>query len=126
MLMGVPELHLPGWTVVAITAREFLITGMRSLAATEGQVIAADKWGKAKTVIQMIYVFTFLALAIIIRLLGLFPNIAALLPGDLPLYAKIVALTSSWAIAGVALYTIFSGIQFMRANWKALQIGSEI
>ena len=48
MLMKNPYLSVPGWTVVAILAREFLITGARSLAASEGVVIAANKWGKTK------------------------------------------------------------------------------
>ena len=126
MLMGVPLLHVPGWTIVAIIAREFLITGVRSLAATEGHVIAADSWGKAKTVIQIIYVLTFLALAIIIRLIESFPSVVALLPGGLPLYAHIIRRASFWAIVAVAVFTVYSGIQFMRVNWKALHIGSEL
>ncbi|MEK7795706.1 MAG: CDP-diacylglycerol--glycerol-3-phosphate 3-phosphatidyltransferase, partial [Candidatus Hydrogenedentota bacterium] len=54
MAMKVPGLNVPGWTIVAILAREFLVTGARSLAASDGTVIAASSWGKAKTVIQMV------------------------------------------------------------------------
>ena len=35
---------LPGWIVVIVLAREFLVTGLRSLAAAKGEVIAADKF----------------------------------------------------------------------------------
>jgi len=48
---------LPGWIVVVVLAREFLVTGLRSLAATKGEVIAADKFGKIKTITQMAFFF---------------------------------------------------------------------
>jgi len=40
---------LPAWVTCAVLAREFLITGLRTLAATHGAVLAADAWGKWKT-----------------------------------------------------------------------------
>jgi CDP-diacylglycerol--glycerol-3-phosphate 3-phosphatidyltransferase len=43
----------PSWIVIVIIAREFLITGLRSVAASEGVVIAAGPAGKLKTVLQM-------------------------------------------------------------------------
>ena len=45
---------LPAWIVVIILAREFAVTGLRSVAASEGIVIAAGIWGKWKTTFQMI------------------------------------------------------------------------
>lgn len=44
---------LPGVIVIIITAREFMITGFRTLAVEKGVVIAASKWGKLKTISQM-------------------------------------------------------------------------
>lgn len=44
----------PAWMVVAIIAREFAVSALRSFAAAEGLVIPAGVWGKAKTVIQII------------------------------------------------------------------------
>ncbi len=49
--------------VIIILSREFIITGFRTVASDAGIVIAASKWGKAKTVSQMImipYVMLFL------------------------------------------------------------------
>ncbi|HIU25224.1 MAG TPA: CDP-diacylglycerol--glycerol-3-phosphate 3-phosphatidyltransferase [Candidatus Copromorpha excrementigallinarum] len=43
-----------GWMVVIILGREFIITGMRQVAAAQGIVIAAGTTGKIKTVTQMI------------------------------------------------------------------------
>ena len=44
---------VPAWVVIVITAREFLITGIRSVAAERGLVMAADIFGKLKTVVQI-------------------------------------------------------------------------
>ncbi len=41
------------WMVVLIVGREFYVTGIRSLAAYKGAVIAPSTWAKAKTVLQM-------------------------------------------------------------------------
>lgn len=41
------------WVVMIILAREFIVTGVRLIAASEGKVIAAGKMGKLKTVVQM-------------------------------------------------------------------------
>ena len=45
---------VPAWMVIIILAREFAITGLRSVAASKGIVIAAAWSGKVKTVTQMI------------------------------------------------------------------------
>jgi CDP-diacylglycerol--glycerol-3-phosphate 3-phosphatidyltransferase len=44
----------PAWAAIVIFSREFLVTGLRLLAVKKGEVISADKWGKLKTVLQMV------------------------------------------------------------------------
>ena len=44
---------MPAWIVIVVLAREFLVTGLRLLAVSDGVVIAADKSGKLKTAFQM-------------------------------------------------------------------------
>ena len=118
MLMQVEELWIPGWAVVTILAREFLITGARTLAAAEGLTLPANSYGKAKTVLQMVYVFTFFALVIGWRLLTHAGMGAA--------YGDAVRTTfhraSMIGIVLVAIYTAVSGVQFALANWKALNL----
>ena len=45
---------IPSWAVIIIIAREFIVSGLRMSAAAQNIVIAADKFGKMKTVVQMI------------------------------------------------------------------------
>ena len=49
----------PSWVVLIILAREFIVSGVRMMAATEGVVIAASWYGKFKTIFQMIAIVLF-------------------------------------------------------------------
>ena len=53
--------RLPAWMVVIIIGREFIISGFRLIAAENGVVIAANYWGKFKTVFQMAMIILLLA-----------------------------------------------------------------
>lgn len=54
LIMLVEQGIVPAWIPVVIAAREFIVSGIRMLAAGEGNVIAASWLGKVKTVSQMI------------------------------------------------------------------------
>ena len=54
LIMLVSVGKTPTWIPVVIIAREFIVSGIRMLAAGEGNVIAASMLGKIKTVSQMI------------------------------------------------------------------------
>ena len=56
LLVADEDQLVPAWMLAVILAREFLVAGMRTVAASEGIVIAADMSGKIKTVLQMIAV----------------------------------------------------------------------
>jgi CDP-diacylglycerol--glycerol-3-phosphate 3-phosphatidyltransferase len=43
---------IPAWVVVVVFGREFLITGLRFVAANQGVVVASTPWGKSKTLTQ--------------------------------------------------------------------------
>ena len=60
-LIVLVEKHLaPAWTVVVILGREFIITGLRSIAATEGIIISAQKVGKIKMWAQCVAIVALL------------------------------------------------------------------
>ena len=89
-----------GWMVVVILGREFIITGMRQVAAAQGIVIAAGTTGKIKTVTQMI--------AIPLLILDNWPF--ALLSFNLPM--DIIFL---WA---ALVMTVVSGAEYIVKNRK--------
>ncbi len=54
-LLALVELQrLPGWMVMIIVARDFVVSGVRMVAAVGGRVIAASPLGKVKTVAQIV------------------------------------------------------------------------
>lgn len=73
------------WMVFLILAREFLISGLRAVAASQGIVIAASVWGKLKTISQM--------LAIILILFRNWPFRMLDFPGDMVVLWIAVILT---------------------------------
>ena len=103
-LAGWPHSLVPAPFVVIIISREFLVTGLRLLAASQGEIISAGKWGKHKTVWQIIgVVVILLGYAIrndVLKLLG-HQNLA-----EFDLAFGLIALAVSSA---VLLITVASG-----------------
>src|SRR6516164_10280058 len=54
---------IPAWMVVIIVARELAITGLRLLAASKNVVLAAEGYGKHKTISQIVAIISILVLA---------------------------------------------------------------
>ena len=57
MLILVEYQLIAAWVAAVVICREFMVTGLRLLAVKQGKVISADKFGKLKTVLQMIMLF---------------------------------------------------------------------
>lgn len=78
------------WAVMLILTREFIVAGIRQIAAGDGTVIAASIWGKMKTVFQMV--------AIIAAIILLYPvcpeNTAALITDILVWLSAVVTVIS--------------------------------
>lgn len=91
---------LPSWVALIILAREFIVSGIRMIAASEGVVIAASWWGKIKTVTQIIAVVLFLIKA---------SPVTDSLPGDASQQLYVLA----WTVMVVALvFTIASMLDY--------------
>ena len=58
----VPLKAIPAWAATTVVARDFLITGLRLLASSKGQVLPAERLGKHKTSWQIVTVIFFLFL----------------------------------------------------------------
>ncbi len=62
--------QLPAWVPLIVLFREFLVSGLRMMAAAKGLVIAASWYGKAKTVTQMIAIVLFILIDALPAVLG--------------------------------------------------------
>jgi len=121
MMMKLEELKIPGWCVVIIFTREFLVTGIRTLAAADGTIIPADPWGKLKTVLQMTYVIAFLFLATARRFFLDVPF--SFMPESMiKLYDPLLGKTSLVFMMFIAIYTLYSGCEILWKNWEKLKL----
>lgn len=93
------------WVVILILAREFAVTSIRLVAASGGKVVAANLWGKAKTVSQMIAVGVVLLVQEFLWL--------GWLPGWFP-----AAAVQSAAIWISVVLTVISGVIYLWDNKK--------
>ena len=99
--------------ILLILAREFLITGLRLIAAAQGKTLAAEKAGKVKTVMQITSICLFIAKGALIRDLS---------------QTEFLATSSSWiepigqaaqiTLIIACVLTVYSGINYLVKYWK--------
>jgi CDP-diacylglycerol--glycerol-3-phosphate 3-phosphatidyltransferase len=102
---------VPAWMVVIIVGREFLVSGLRSIAASEGFTIQASDLGKLKMFVQ---IFTVVA--------AIIDHHWAYLPWyflSLPVHP--IALVSIWVMVVLSLW---SGTDYFVAFWKQIDRAS--
>jgi CDP-diacylglycerol--glycerol-3-phosphate 3-phosphatidyltransferase len=101
----IPLGALPAWAVIVIITREFLITGLRQLAAGQGVILPADPLGKHKTAWQLITILFFLILLA-----------AGDCFGDDAHWLRFLWLNvGPWLIGITVVLTIYSGLAYL---WK--------
>lgn len=104
---------VPAWIVGVIVAREFLVTGLRSMAAAKGKVIPAGIWGKQKTLITMIAMaLLLLAKGLGAHLLSLFPLMLAFNKSTLTV-SEIMLLVADVGLILAVIWTAFSGAEYI-------------
>ena len=104
MLMAVEYRLIPAWIAIMVLFREFMVTGLRTLAAKNQVVIAADRWGKLKTALQM-------------TMLGIAGIAWAIDGGNEYLFTESWFGIRIWYIwltfmTGIVLITLFSGLGY--------------
>ena len=97
---------LPVWIPIIVLAREFIVSGYRLVAVEKGgTVIAASKWGKLKTVTQMIaIIFAFIDLN----------SFGACFSGELQGMAFALNLFTTSMMIIQTIATIFSGYDYLK------------
>lgn len=111
-LVSLVELKLvASWAVVVILAREFAVSGLRTLAASNGKIIAASWWGKIKTVTQMV------AILLLLLKVNIYTSVDAINFVDNNLFLNSFFTYVPEIIMYIAvLITIISGIDYFIKN----------
>lgn len=116
--VGIKELDVPIWAVFFILLRELMISTLRVIAALEGKVMAAERWGKFKTVIQMT------AIGTIFFVLDVY-HLSHLVSGSAQEFFQITFLTLQkvpYAITAIAaVITWISAVSYLKNNWDLLK-----
>jgi len=108
-LISLVEINLlPAWIAVIIIGREFAVTGLRSIAASEGVVISASKLGKVKTVTQIVAIVAVILNDFIVNMIGMPFNI-----GEVFIYIAVV-------------FTLWSGVDYFVKAWKILKLNKQV
>ncbi|MFO0548203.1 MAG: CDP-diacylglycerol--glycerol-3-phosphate 3-phosphatidyltransferase [Polyangiaceae bacterium] len=102
--------RIPAWAVAFLISREITITALRSIASSEGLVIAAEKGGKAKTALQMIGIIC-LILGYPYRIHGLFYDFGVL---DLVNVGRLLVYTS-------LVFSLTSAVGYMSLFAQAIE-----
>ena len=105
---------IPGWIAIVIMGREFAVSGLRTIAANENNVIPASNLGKLKTVLQMA--------AIVLMLIRLTVETDASFTflKNLPGAAVMFAYLPEIAVYLAGFMTIYSGVDYFKKGWKSI------
>lgn len=95
--------------VVVVLFREFAVSGIRLLAASSGKVVAANIWGKIKTVSQMVGIMSIFAMQSVLEIMKLV-NYPVQGLSDIFLFIGIAIVWIS------TLFTIISGVIYIKDN----------
>jgi len=102
---------MPAWLVLIVIIREFMVTGIRLVAAAKGRVIAATMSGKIKTVVTIVCLITMFFAADI-------EMIASYLGIIFPFENVLIILC--WVLIGVT--TLFSGLEYLIKNRDIMRL----
>ncbi|MCL1804453.1 MAG: CDP-diacylglycerol--glycerol-3-phosphate 3-phosphatidyltransferase [Clostridiales bacterium] len=93
---------ISSWFAVIIIGREFLVTGLRGIAAAEGIVIAASNLAKLKTIIQIVALSMLLLDEYFLALAGFSPGI--------------------WALYLAVIFTVYTGYDYVVKTFAQIKM----
>ena len=112
VFVELPEVNMGAIPLIIISAREFMVSGLRLLAANSGKVVAAGIWGKLKTA------FTMVAIIAILFWLSLCKDFSVSFPdGFVSAVNDIITPVLVWT---ATVLTIISGIIYLKGYWHLI------
>lgn len=114
------ELSIPAWMVILVISREFIITGLRSVAASRGTIIPASLSGKFKTTSQMVVIITILIILIVNAVLKNYYHTTPLelqtFLGWKRVLGYVLGRAPYWLMFVVTILTVISGFNYIFKN----------
>lgn len=95
--------------VIIVLFREFVVTSIRLIAAAKGKVIAANMWGKVKTVTQIVAIVCVLVMQTVLDLGGLGVQLPAALPQIFTVIGEVLIWISTF-------FAVISGVVYVAQN----------
>ncbi len=111
-------LHVPVWAVFLIILRELMVSTLRVLAALNNKVLAAERWGKFKTTVQLIAIGLIFVIADIYFCI---PLTKGTLRQNLTLTSNILSVLPFPTTIIAAAVTCLSAITYLKNNWTLLK-----
>ncbi|OGL42594.1 MAG: CDP-diacylglycerol--glycerol-3-phosphate 3-phosphatidyltransferase [Candidatus Schekmanbacteria bacterium RBG_13_48_7] len=105
--------RVPAWIAVILISREFAVTGLRGIIAKEGHIIAAEKLGKLKLVVQIIGIIIIMS-----NITWMNSVILAAANYSIPLQPGLITLEIA------TILSVISGVQYFRAHWNKIHTNS--
>lgn len=95
--------------VIIVLFREFAVSGIRLVAASSGKVVAANIWGKIKTVSQMVGISVIFAMQVVLEILGAMKVSTGLV-------SEVFYYIGNGLIWLSTVFTLISGIIYLKDN----------
>ena len=111
VFVEIPEVGMSAVLLIIIIAREFMVSGLRLLAAGEGVIVAAGIWGKLKTA------FTMTAIIGILAWLCFYYDFSFGIPEKANDIAGVVFSVLLWISAAL---TVISGCVYLKGYWHLI------
>lgn len=103
--------------ILIVLFREFVVTSVRLSAAAQGKVVAANIWGKVKTVTQIVAIVTVFALQFFLEILSLFMDTCSTVFTTIGSVFYIVGEVAMWIST---VFAIISGLKYVLDNKDAI------
>ncbi|MBO4706981.1 MAG: CDP-diacylglycerol--glycerol-3-phosphate 3-phosphatidyltransferase [Elusimicrobiaceae bacterium] len=111
-------LHVPVWAVFLIILRELMVSTLRVLAALNNKVLAAERWGKFKTTVQLIAIGLIFVIADIYLLV---PFFAGSVHKNLCFTSYFLMVFPYPVTVITAVVTCLSAVTYLKNNWELLK-----
>ena len=122
LFVGIYTLNIPAWMVICIIAREFIITGLRSIAASKNIIIPASMAGKVKTTSQMIAIIAILVIlsvnSAIMKFYSTSPYELLESNGWQHFLGLVLVHAPYWLMLIATIFTLYSGISYIISHKK--------